>query len=113
MSYEGRGGDFVAGFILGGLVGAAMALLLAPSSGEETVAQLKDKSFELKERAADLSAEALKRMEELEDKGRMVVSEKKTRLQEAIQEGKGAAAKKKGELLNLLEEKKRADATEA
>jgi gas vesicle protein len=113
MGYENRGGDFIAGFIIGGLVGAGVALLLAPHSGEETVAQLKDKSIELKERAADLSAEALKRVEDLESKGRTVLGEQKTRLQEAVQEGKGAATKKKEELLSRLEEKKRPDAAEA
>ena len=29
-------GAFLAGFVIGGLVGAATALLLAPQSGEET-----------------------------------------------------------------------------
>ena len=114
MSYENRGGDFIAGFIIGGLVGAAVSLLLAPSSGEETVAQLKDKSIELKERAAEPfggSPEAGGRDRKQGADGRERAE--KTRLQEAIQEGKGAAAKKKEELLNLLEEKKRPDATEA
>ena len=37
-----------AGLIIGGLVGAALAILMAPQSGEETRAQLREKSYDLK-----------------------------------------------------------------
>ena len=37
-------GEYFAGFVIGGLVGAAAALLLAPQSGEETRTLIKDKS---------------------------------------------------------------------
>lgn len=33
-------GAFLAGFVIGGLVGAAVALIMAPQSGEETRAQI-------------------------------------------------------------------------
>ena len=39
-------GAFLAGFIIGGLVGAAVALVLAPQSGEETRNQLAEQSAE-------------------------------------------------------------------
>jgi gas vesicle protein len=42
-------GAFLAGFVIGGLVGAATALILAPQSGEETRTQIADKSRELRE----------------------------------------------------------------
>jgi gas vesicle protein len=44
-------GSFLAGILIGGLVGAAAALLLAPQSGEETRTQIKDKSIEIRDRA--------------------------------------------------------------
>jgi gas vesicle protein len=44
-------GSFLAGILIGGLVGAAAALLLAPQSGEETRAQIKEKSIEIRDRA--------------------------------------------------------------
>ena len=47
MGNDNNGGGFIVGFILGGILGAGIALLLAPSSGEETMAQLKEKSIEL------------------------------------------------------------------
>lgn len=40
-------GAFLAGFVIGGLVGAATALILAPQSGRETRSQLVDKGNEL------------------------------------------------------------------
>lgn len=40
-------GAFLAGFVIGGLVGAATAIILAPQSGQETRAQIVAKSNEL------------------------------------------------------------------
>jgi gas vesicle protein len=40
-------GAFLAGFVIGGLVGAATALILAPQSGEQTRGQISHKSQEL------------------------------------------------------------------
>ncbi len=42
-------GAFLAGFVIGGLVGAATTLILAPQSGEETRNQIVSKSRELRE----------------------------------------------------------------
>ncbi|MEM9774626.1 MAG: YtxH domain-containing protein [Chloroflexota bacterium] len=43
---ESSFGAFLAGFIIGGLVGAAVALVLAPQSGEDTRTQLAERSAE-------------------------------------------------------------------
>jgi gas vesicle protein len=56
-------GNFFAGFIIGGLVGAATALLLAPQSGEETRAVIREKSIELKEKAYETAEETRERAE--------------------------------------------------
>ncbi|MBE2221431.1 MAG: YtxH domain-containing protein [Anaerolineae bacterium] len=42
-------GAFLAGFVIGGLVGAATALILAPQSGEQTRDQISSKSGEWRE----------------------------------------------------------------
>ncbi|MDX1412673.1 MAG: YtxH domain-containing protein [Candidatus Promineifilaceae bacterium] len=42
-------GAFLAGFVIGGLVGAAAALILAPQSGSETRSQIMNKSNDLRE----------------------------------------------------------------
>lgn len=50
---EGGFGAFLAGFIIGGLVGAAVALVLAPQSGEETRSQLASRSTEWRDLVND------------------------------------------------------------
>jgi len=46
---NGEFGAFLAGFVIGGLVGAAVALILAPQSGSETRSQIAVKSHDLRE----------------------------------------------------------------
>jgi len=103
MSDESRGLEFLTGVILGSLVGAAVALLLAPQPGEETREQLRDKSIELKDRMIELSDEARKKAEEMQAEGRSAVEMQTARVKEAIDEGKKAAARKKKDLLQELE----------
>jgi gas vesicle protein len=84
-------GAFLAGFVVGGLVGAVAALLLAPQSGEETRTLIRDKSIELKtqveETAADARAKAERiahdaksRAEDLQRRGQVLLEEQKARL---------------------------------
>lgn len=47
-------GEFVAGFIVGALAGAAIALLFAPVTGDEMRSQLRERGIELKDRAGIL-----------------------------------------------------------
>jgi gas vesicle protein len=51
-------GAFFVGFLVGGLVGAATALLLAPRSGEETRGQIHQKGVELRGKAEGVLDEA-------------------------------------------------------
>ncbi len=46
---NGEFGAFLAGFVIGGLVGAATALILAPQSGSETRAQIVSKGQDYRE----------------------------------------------------------------
>ena len=46
-------GAFLAGFVIGGLVGAAVALIMAPQSGEEMRTQLVARSTDLRETGAE------------------------------------------------------------
>ena len=48
---SGDFGAFLAGFVIGGLVGAAVALILAPRSGSEIRSQLMERGEELRSRA--------------------------------------------------------------
>src|SRR4030042_1300729 len=56
-------GAFITGFFVGGLIGAVIALLYAPQSGEETRTVIREKSIELKDRAVETAEEAQDRAE--------------------------------------------------
>jgi gas vesicle protein len=58
MSENKDFGAFLIGFLVGGLTGAAVSLLFAPQSGEETRAMIKDKAIELRDRTAETVEEA-------------------------------------------------------
>ena len=89
MADGAKSGDFLAGFLVGALVGAAATLLLAPQSGEETRTLIRDKGIELKGQADEVQH----------------------RLMEAVEEGKSAASTRKEELLARLDQAQ--SATEA
>lgn len=65
MSDRNEFGAFAIGLVIGGLVGAVAALLFAPQSGEQTRAQIKEKSIELRDRAQQSSQDAMARADEL------------------------------------------------
>lgn len=56
-------GAFLIGFVIGGLTGAAVSLLLAPQSGQETRALIKEKAIELQDRASETAEEAYAQLE--------------------------------------------------
>jgi gas vesicle protein len=95
--------EFAAGLFIGGLVGVAIGLVLAPQPGEETRAQLAERGIELR-------GELKKRADELQEKMPDIMEEQRTRLQEAVEKGKEAAAKKRQEILGQLEAEKAAEA---
>jgi gas vesicle protein len=70
--------SFLIGLIIGGLVGAAVALLYAPQSGEETRAAIKEKSIELRDQATEqatyLRDQAQQRIETLQTQAQQQLS---------------------------------------
>ncbi|MCL4535140.1 MAG: YtxH domain-containing protein [Bacteroidetes bacterium] len=99
MKSQEGGAGFVTGFLLGGLVGAAAALLLTPRSGEEARDTLVDRGIVLKVKAEEVAAKAREEADEILSRGKTVLEDQRARLKEAVEEGKGAAAEKKAELL--------------
>ncbi len=65
MSDRNAIGMLAVGFLLGALVGAVMALLFAPQSGEDTRSMIKDKSIELRDRAQETAEQARARTDEV------------------------------------------------
>lgn len=79
-------GSFLAGFVIGGLVGAATALILAPQSGQETRTRIVEKSKALGEQSGERLQQyrdlAGNRTQEYLDQAGNVVSSARGRLQE-------------------------------
>jgi len=73
-------GEFVIGFIVGGLIGAGLALLFAPQTGEETREMLKEKFLELKEKAEKIPETIKKETQGFVQKGKEAYQEKKAEL---------------------------------
>lgn len=59
-----RSGDFLAGMLVGALIGASLGLLFAPEPGEETRELVAERARRLKESAAERGRHVLKRGEE-------------------------------------------------
>jgi gas vesicle protein len=93
MADKTSSGDFFAGFLVGALVGAAAALLLAPQSGEETRTLILDKGIELRDQAEELQSQAKERADELQ-----------TRMKEAVEQGRTAATGRKEDLLAQIDQ---------
>lgn len=79
-------GAFLAGFILGGLAGAMVALLMAPQSGEETRTVIRDKGIELKEKATLTAEEARARAEAALEDARQRAEEAMEEVRERAEE---------------------------
>ena len=56
MANNDSGGSFVAGFLMGGIVGAVVGILLAPRAGTETRADLAERSDLWRSRAEEMAA---------------------------------------------------------
>jgi gas vesicle protein len=95
---EERGGNagFITGFALGALAGAALAMILAPQTGEDTRDLLVAKAREAGERARDTAGDA----SDLLARGRQIVADAKARIDAAVSEGKDAAARQRTSLEN-------------
>jgi gas vesicle protein len=98
-------GTFLAGFLIGGLIGAAVALLYAPQSGEETRTIIKEKSIELKDKAAETAEEARARaekaLEEAKARAELAIQETRVRADELarITKEKAAEFQQKGQVV--------------
>jgi len=84
-------GTFLAGLVLGSLVGAAVAMLMAPASGPETRRQIREKSLELRTQAEQQMEDARRQALDMQERGRVVLEEQKARLNKAIEDAKRGA----------------------
>jgi len=83
MSEQNEGGS-LSGFLLGGLLGVAAGLLLAPRAGKETRKRLQKWIDELEDKSQDLIEEG----RELIDEGKDIIHQKAGRIKRVIDPGK-------------------------
>jgi gas vesicle protein len=77
-------------FVSGGLVGAAVALLLAPQSGRESREQLRGYARRAEENVHELGDKATQILDQAVDKGREFIKDKQAVLTEAVEAGRAA-----------------------
>jgi len=89
-------GSWLLSFILGGLIGAAVALLVAPRSGRQTREQIKDLAEEAKERAEDYYDKAKGQISTAMQKGVEILEQKKAEVGSCVDGVKEAYHKATG-----------------
>jgi gas vesicle protein len=85
-------------FLLGALLGAGLALLLAPKSGAETQADLKAQAQKLKAAAESRIREAQTQIEARLGEAREDLMDRVDQIKEAVQSGKTSAQEARAEL---------------
>ncbi len=88
-------GAFLAGFVIGGLVGAATALILAPQSGSETRSQISNKGHDLQgagsERVYHTREAASQKMHDYQARTQDMVSQAQDQARIVLDRGKKQA----------------------
>jgi gas vesicle protein len=102
------GGSGLGSFVLGALVGAGVALLFAPRTGEETQEDLKDRARRLKAAAEVRVREAQQQLEERLEVAREGVQSRVDGVKDAMEAGRKAAVDARGELEEKLHRSKAA-----
>ena len=82
--------SYLGWFFLGGVIGAAAALLLAPKAGRETRELIAERGGDVARKAQELANEAQGRAGEWLDKSRELFEEQTQRLMGAFEAGKDA-----------------------
>lgn len=105
---EREGSSQIGGFLVGALLGAGLALLFAPKSGEETQAELRERALKLRDAAEDRMKEAQRNLEGRLDQARDGVQSRVNEVREAVDAGRHAAQDARGDLERKLERSKAA-----
>jgi len=85
-------------FVGGGLMGVAMALLLAPQSGRATRGQLRGYARRAEEQVHELVDTATQALDQAVDKGREFIKDKQAVLTEAVEAGRAAMSRERERL---------------
>ncbi len=102
MSNRDEFGAFLVGFIVGGLTGAVVSLLMAPQSGEETRTVIKERAIELRDKASETAGEVYNKAEvsanEAVKKAEALLAEAKAKATEAKEKGQAIYQEQKSKI---------------
>src|SRR5437016_11037434 len=98
-----KGAGFILGLLMGSLVGAAIAVLMTPTTGEEARKFIKEKAYDpAKSKVVDLAGEVKTKAEDLAEdlkvKAGDIAKDIKERAGEIWEKGKKAVTEKKDDL---------------
>ena len=102
------GGSGVGSFLLGAMVGAGLALLFAPKTGEETQEELRLQAKKLREVAEERVREAQRQLEGRLDEARDEVAARYDEVRDAVNQGRDAAVEARADLEDRLQRSKEA-----
>jgi gas vesicle protein len=88
-------GSILMSFLLGGLVGAGLALLFAPKSGSDTRQMIKEFAGDVKDKTQHYVEDVNGKVSSGIDKGKGLYQEKKSMISSAFEAGKDAYTKEK------------------
>jgi gas vesicle protein len=91
-------GKFLGGILIGGTIGAAIALLYAPRSGKETRQLLRKSADDLPKIAEEFSSNVQMQADRFTETAQRTIEDAMQRLQEAIAVGQEASTKLRQEL---------------
>ncbi len=111
MARDEGGSEFWLGLILGGIIGAGLALLFAPQAGRQTREQLTVTGTEVSERARTTAEEVATRAREtaadVAARGRAIIEDSKAAVGDAFAEGRQEAARVAQDLQAQFQEERR------
>jgi gas vesicle protein len=94
MSKEGD--STILAFLLGGVIGAGVTLLLAPWSGKEAREKIKGAAEEAREKAETVFSQTKEKVTDALEKGKEVLEKERFNIKSAFEAGKEAYRGKKG-----------------
>ena len=97
-------GGVLLAFLAGSVVGAAVGLLLAPSSGADTRQKIKATSLDTRDKALEKVDAVKSEATNIVERGKGRVAEVKTQIQTAVDAGKEAYSRKKDKLASETED---------
>ncbi len=98
MADDKNVGGMLLAFLAGSVVGAALGLLFAPSSGAESRQKVRAKSLEVRDKALEKVETVKSEATQLVERGKEKVAGVKSQIQAAVDAGKEAYTQKKSDL---------------